>query len=156
MIERVRPSSSSSPSSQSRVRGRPFEHGNPGRPLGSKNKVTRFLEELVENEGETLTRKLIDLAKTGNLRSLLYCMDRLLPQRRGQPINLELPKIEGVQDIAPAMAAVARAASNGTITPEQASQIVGVLNSFGNALIAADFAVRLENVESVLKLQRKM
>ena len=83
-------------------------------------------------------------------------MDRLLPQRRSQPINLELPRINRVQDVAPAMAAVARAASDGTITTEQACQIVGVLNSFGNALIAADFAVRLENVESVLKLQRKM
>ena len=104
MIERVRPSSGAS-SSQPRVRGRPFQHGNPGRPPGSKNKVTRFLEELVENEGEMLTRKLIDLAKTGNPRSLLYCMDRLLPQRRGQPINLELPKIDRVQDVAPAIAA---------------------------------------------------
>ena len=51
MIERVRRLSASSPSDQSPVRGRPFKHGNPGRPPGSKNKLTRLLEELVENEG---------------------------------------------------------------------------------------------------------
>ena len=142
MIERVRPSSSSSPSSQSRVRGRPFEPGNPGRPPGSKNKLTQFLEELVENEGETLTRKLIELAKAGNPRSLLYCMDRLLPLRRSQPINLELPKIDRVQDVALATAAVADAVSNGTITPEEASHVVRLLDSYANAIIASDIAVR--------------
>jgi hypothetical protein len=156
MIERVRPSSASSLSDQSPVRGRPFEHGNPGRPPGSKNKVTRFLVELVENEGETLTRKLIDLAKTGNPRFLLYCMDRLLPQRRGQPINLELPKIDRVQDVAPAIAAVSHAVSNGIVTPEEGSRIVGVLDSYANAIIASELAVRLEKIESVLKMQGKM
>ena len=156
MIERVRPSSSSSPSSQSRVRGRPFEPGNPGRPPGSKNKLTRFLEELVENEGETLTRKLIELAKAGNPRSLLYCMDRLLPLRRSQPINLELPKIDRVQDVALATAAVADAVSNGTITPEEASHVVRLLDSYANAIIASDIAVRSEKVEAVLKVQGKM
>ncbi len=155
MIERVRPSSGAS-SSQSRVRGRPFQHGNPGKPPGSKNKVTRFLEELLENEGEDLTRKLIDLAKTGNPRSLLYCMDRLLPQRRGQPINLELPKIDRVQDVAIALAAVAQAVSNGTITPEEASHVVRLLDSYANAMTASDIVVRLEKIESVLKMQDKM
>jgi hypothetical protein len=141
--------------SQSRVRGRPFKQGNPGRPPGSKNKVTRMLDELVENEGENLTRKIIELAKAGDVRCLLWGVDRLLPKRPDEPINLELPKIDRVQDIAPAMAAVARAASNGTITTEQACRIVSVLNSCGSALTAADFAVRLEKVESVVEMQGK-
>ena len=29
-------------------RGRPFKPGNPGRPLGSKNRVTQTLERLAE------------------------------------------------------------------------------------------------------------
>jgi hypothetical protein len=156
MIHRVRLLSEPSLSNKSRVRGRPFKHGNPGRPHGSKNKVTQMVEELVENDGENLTRKIIELAKDGDVRCLLWCIDRLWPQRRGEPINLDLPKIDQVQDVAPAIAAVARAASKGTITTEQASQIVGVLNSFATALSAADFAVRLEKVESVLKLQGKI
>jgi hypothetical protein len=160
MSDRVRisPSSSSPGSSvsQSRARGRPFEHGNSGRPLGSKNKLTRFLEEVIENEGESLTRKLIELAKAGNPRSLLYCMDRLLPLRRSQPINLELPKIDCVQDVALATAAVARAVSNGTITPEEASHVVRLLDSYRDAIIASDVTVRLEKVESVLKMRGEM
>jgi hypothetical protein len=164
MIKRERLEESSSPESSSpgssasqlRVRGRPFQRGNPGRPPGSKNQINRLLEELGENEAENLIRKMIELAKAGNVRALQYCLDRLWPQRRSEPINLELPKIDRMQDIAPAMATVAHAATNGTIAPEQACQMVGVLESCGNALAAADFAVRLEKVESVLKLQGKM
>jgi hypothetical protein len=154
MVKRVEPTESSLP--QPPVRGRPFKPGNPGRPPGSKNKTTKMLEELLEGEAEDLTRKLIDLAKEGKLRPLLYCMDRLLPQRRGEPINLELPKINGIKDIAPAMAAVAHAVSNGTITPEQASPVIRLLDSYANAITASDFAVRLEKVESALKIQGKI
>ena len=102
MIERVRPSSGPSSSR----RGRPFEHGNPGRPPGSKNKTTRMLEQLVEGEGEDLTRKFIDLAKAGDVRCLQSCMDRLLPKRHGRPLDVQLPKINSVHDIAPAMTAI--------------------------------------------------
>jgi hypothetical protein len=112
-----------------------------------------LLEELVENEGESLTRKMIELGKAGNVRSLEYCLDRLLPQRHGQPISLQLPKINSVKDVAPTMAAVLEAIGNGTITPEQASPIIGLLNSYANASIAGDIAVRLERVESVQKMQ---
>lgn len=155
MIERVRPKPESSPS-QPPVRGRPFKPGNPGRPPGSKNKTTKMLEELFEGEAEDLIRKMIELAKAGNPRCLEYCLDRLLPQRRSEPINLELPNIASVQDIAAAKAAVVRAVSNGAITPEQASHVTRQLDSYAEAITAGDVAVRLERVESVLKMQGKM
>jgi hypothetical protein len=154
MIERVRRKPESS-LSQPPVRGRPFKPRNPGRPPGSKNKTTKMLEELFEGEAEDLTRKMIELAKAGNPRCLEYCLDRLLPQRRGEPINLELPKIDCVEDVATAKAAVVRAVSNGTVTPEQASHVSRLLDSYAEAIAASDFAVRLERVESVLKMQGK-
>jgi hypothetical protein len=150
-----RSSSPGSSASQSRVRGRPFQPGNPGRPPGSKNKLTPLLEELVENEGQELTRKLIDLAKERKLQALLFCMKRLIPQRRGQPINLQLPEMNSVNDVAPTMAALLEAIGNGTITPEEASPIIGLLNSYANASIAADVVVRLEKIEATLKIQGK-
>jgi hypothetical protein len=155
MIERVRPESEPSLSNESRVHGRPFQRGNPGRPPGSKNKITRLLEQLGENEAENLIRKMIELAKSGNVPCLQYCLDRLWPQRRGQPINLDLPKINGVQDIAPAMAAVTHAVSNGAVTPEEGFQVARLLDSNANAIIASDFAVRLEKVESVIEMKGK-
>ena len=74
MIERVRRLSASSPSDQSPVRGRPFKHGNPGRPPGSKNKLTRLLEELVENEGGDGRPQTHRAREGGNVRCLEYLL----------------------------------------------------------------------------------
>jgi hypothetical protein len=115
-----------------------------------------MLEELFEGEAEDLARTMLELAKAGNPRCLEYCLDRLLPERRGEPINLELPKINGVHDVAAAKAVVIRAVSNGTVTPEQASQVFCLLDSYAEAIAASDVAVRLERVESVLKMQGKI
>jgi hypothetical protein len=57
---------------KSKVRGRPFKLGNPGRPPGSKNKTTRVVEQLVDNQAEKLTRKLVELALAGDVRCLQY------------------------------------------------------------------------------------
>jgi hypothetical protein len=160
MTERVRlsPESSSpgSSASQSRVRGRPFQPGNPGRPPGSKNKRTRLLEELMENEGEEIIRKVIDVAKEGNLRALLYCMDRLIPQRRGRALEIELPPINHAQDIAPAIAAITDGLNNGKLTPEEASDLTGLLEGYGRAITTNDLAIRLEQLEAQMKQMKAL
>jgi hypothetical protein len=40
-----------------KVRGRPFKPGNPGRPPGSKNKVTQIVEQLAEGQAEQIFKK---------------------------------------------------------------------------------------------------
>ena len=62
-----------------KVRGRPFQAGNPGRPLGSKNRTTRLVEQLLDGEAEAITRKFLELALAGNPKCLQLCLDRLLP-----------------------------------------------------------------------------
>jgi hypothetical protein len=155
MIDRVRLSSEPSQSNETRVRGRPFKHGNPGRPPGSKNETTKLLEELVEGEAPKLTRKLLELALGGDVRCLQYCLDRLLPQRRGRPLDLQLPKINGVQDIATAMAAISEGVSSGNVTAEEASHLAHLLKIFTDAIIANDFAIRLQRVEAAVNKQMK-
>jgi Family of unknown function (DUF5681) len=58
--------------------------GNPaGRPPGSRNKSTTFFEELLEDQGEALIQKAIELSLKGDTRALSICWDRLLPPRGG-------------------------------------------------------------------------
>ena len=76
MVDRIRPSEEPTVIEPSRVRGRPFQKGNPGRLPGSKNKLTRLLEELVEDDGENLTRKAIQLGLKGNVQCLQYLLSQ--------------------------------------------------------------------------------
>jgi hypothetical protein len=138
------------------VRGRPFQPGNSGRPPGSKNKLTRLLEELVENDGEEITRKLIELAKEGKLQALLYCMDRLIPQRRDRTLEIQLPPINHAHDIAAAIAAIMNGLNNGNLTPEEASDLTGLLEGFGRAITTSDLAIRLEQLELQMKQMKAL
>ena len=64
----------------------PGQSGNPaGRPRGARNKTTVLLEELIERDGEDLTRHFIEQAKTGDARALGCLMGMILPSARALP-----------------------------------------------------------------------
>jgi hypothetical protein len=98
-----------------KVRGRPFQRGNPGRPLGAKNQTTRLVEHLVDGEAEKIARKLIELATNGNVRCLEIALDRIAPKRSGRPIDFQLPEIKNLHDVVTAMAAVTSGVNDGSI-----------------------------------------
>ena len=130
-----------------KIRGRPFRPGNPGRPPGSKNQTTRLVEQLVADEAEMITRKLIALALAGNVRCLQLCLDRLSPQRNGRPVDFQLPAINDTRDIVAAMAAITNAVNDGSLTAEEADHLVHVLDGYAVAMTTHDFAARLETLE---------
>jgi hypothetical protein len=134
-----------------KIRGRPFQPGNPGRPRGSKNKTTRLLEELLGDEAEKLTRKAVELALGGNVRCLQFCIDRILPKRNGRPIEFPLPEVNNINDVVKAMAAITTGVNTGSLTAEEAGQLVNVLDAYVKILETRDYATRIEALESRTK-----
>src|SRR6188474_678147 len=67
--------------------------GGPGRPKGSRNKVTELVEAMLDGEAKALTGKLIALAKRGNATALQIAFARLAPPRRDRLVALKLPNI---------------------------------------------------------------
>jgi hypothetical protein len=110
----------------------------------------------MENDGEEITRKIIELAKAGNVRSLEYCLDRLIPQRRGRVLEIQLPPINHAHDIYPAIAAITNGLNDGNLTPEEASHLTVLLEGFGRAITADDLAIRLEQLEAQLKQMKAL
>ena len=133
-----------------KIRGRPFQSGNAGRPRGAKNKTTRLVEQLLQDDAEQLTRKLVDLAKAGDAPCLRLLFDRLLPRRNGRPIDIDLPPVTNANDAVNAIPAIFTAVSNGTITPGEASDLTDILNTFVRVLEVHDLASRLEAIETRL------
>jgi hypothetical protein len=76
-----------------------------GKPKGARHKTTLAMEALLGGESDIITRKAIELAKTGDLIAIRICMDRLLPPRRERPVNVALPKISAASDLIAAAAA---------------------------------------------------
>jgi len=134
-----------------KMRGRPFQRGNSGRPRGSKNRTTRALEELVAGQAEKLAQKTVELALAGNVKCLQMCLDRVMPRRAGRPLDFTLPPVKDARDIVVAMAAITTAVNDGSLTAEEAGQLMHILNGYTKALETHDLAARIAALESQLK-----
>jgi hypothetical protein len=132
-------------------RGRPFQKGcsgNPqGRPLGARNTATVIAEQLLDGEAEAITRKVIELAKQGDLTALRLCLERIVPPRRERPVNFTLPEINSVDHATQAMAAITAAVAKGEFTPTQAAELSRVIESYVKAIEATEIERRVRLLE---------
>jgi len=130
-------------------RFRKGESGNPaGRLRGSRNKSIEAAELLLEGEAEALTRKAVELALEGDAAALRLCLDRIIPPRRGRPVQLGgLPPVRGAADLGDTMAAITTAAAGGAITPGEAAELARVVEIFVRAVETSDFERRLRQLE---------
>jgi Family of unknown function (DUF5681) len=112
--------------------GRPFRKGhsgNPaGRPSGSRNQASIMAEKLMADESDAIVRTVIDAAKGGDMVAARLVLERLCPVRKGRPVTIDLPKVEGVNDLVVALGAVTHAMAAGEITPDEAATVAGVLD----------------------------
>ena len=130
-----------------KVRGRPFEPGNPGRPAGSKNKTTQILQQLVEGQAEHLVQKAVEMAQAGDVACLRMVLDRLWPVRKGQPVQVLMPPINTSQDLLPAIASIWSAVAEGRLTPDEASALSIVIDRTIKAIELHDISKRITALE---------
>ena len=87
-----------SPKPPGRVRGRPFEKGRSGNPLGRRvgcrNKTTIAAAALLAGEAEALTHKAVALALVGDPTAMRLCLERVLPRCREYMVKFALAPIE--------------------------------------------------------------
>ena len=128
---------------------KPGQSGNPaGKPKGARNKTTLAIEALLDGEAETLTRKAIELAKSGDLTALRLCLDRICPPRRDRHVSFQMPELKTAKDAAEANAALFTAVADGDLTPSEAAELGKLLDCYVRALIATDLEARLSKLES--------
>ena len=129
--------------------------GNPkGRPAGARNKATQSAELLLDGEAEALTRRAVELALAGDGMALRLCLDRIIPPRRGRPVQLALPPVRGAADLGGTMAAITNAAASGAITPGKAAELARVVEIFVRAVETSDFERRLKDLEDSYAARR--
>jgi hypothetical protein len=128
--------------------------GGPGRPKGSRNKVTELVEAMLDGEAQALTGKLIALAKRGNATALQIAFARLSPPRRDRLVTLKLPTIQASADLLAAHNAILAAIGDGELTPSEAASITSTLETYRRATETARFEDRLAALEARLASQR--
>jgi hypothetical protein len=136
-------------------RWQPGTSPNPaGKPKGTRHRVTRAIEALLEGEAEGLTRKAVDLALAGDTTALRLCLDRIAPPRKERPVMFKLPQGETAADVAMALSATLAAMSKGEITPNEAATVAGVLDLKRRAIELVELEQRVTALEKERKETR--
>ena len=124
------------------------QSGNPaGKPPGTRHRVTTAAQELLDGEAQQLTRKAIDLALGGDMVALRLCLDRIIPPSRSRPVHFPVAQIDNAADALQVMADVLKAAADGQMTLDEASQASDLVRAYLSALETSDFEERLKALE---------
>jgi Family of unknown function (DUF5681) len=122
--------------------------GNPaGRPPGSRNHATVLAEQLFDGASGALANKAVQMALEGDMGALKLVLGRIIAPRRYRPSAFTLPPLATAADGAPAMAAIAAAASDGAISAEEAHAFTQIVDGFLRALEAGEIEARLQRLE---------
>lgn len=125
------------------------QSGNPsGRPRGSRNRATMLFQNLLEDDAEAVARKVLDMAKAGDMAAIRICMDRLAPARKNDAIAFELPPLDRATDTVTAAAAIVAAVADGDLAPSEAADLARVMDIYLRALATSSFEERLAKLES--------
>lgn len=130
-----------------KVRGRPFQKGNAGRPRGSRNRTTQMLERLGAEQAEQLYQKVYEGAMAGNVRCQQLLFDRVWPPRKGQPIRVPMPAITDSRDALAAIAAICKALERGELTPDEVTALSSVVGRSIQVIELQDIERRIAALE---------
>jgi hypothetical protein len=130
-----------------KVRGQPFQAGNPGRPRGSKNKVTQCLEWLAQGQAEQLVGKVLGQALAGDVACQRMMLDRVYPPPKAPPIQVNVPPIKTPQDVHSAIAAILTALGQGRLTPDETSALSSLIGRSIQVIELQDHERRIAALE---------
>ena len=121
-----------------------FAPGNPGKPLGARNKATLAALALLEGEAEALTRRCVELALEGDTTALRLCLKRLLPRSRA--VRLPLP-LRTLADLDQATEAVSGALAEGAVALDEVAVLTGLIETRRRLLETTELERRLAALE---------
>ena len=98
--------------------------GNPkGRPCGSRHVALLALDAIGAEAGTDIMAAVVTAAKGGDMRAVDILLRRLWPERKGRPVQMDLPAIMAPSDIVAALGAVADAVAAGELSPEEGAAV---------------------------------
>jgi hypothetical protein len=124
-----------------------FASGNAGRPSGARNRTTMAVLELLEGQAEALTQRAVELALGGDTTALRLCLERIAPPRRDAPVTFTLPAMTTARDAAEAAGAILQAVAEGDLTPVEAAQVMGLVDSYRRTLEVSELEARVAALE---------
>jgi hypothetical protein len=113
-----------------------------------------MLEQLIEGQAEQVVGKVKELGLAGDVPCLKMMLDRLMPVRKGQPVNVSIPPINGPQDVLSVISSIWDAIRDGDLTPEEATALYPLIDRSIRAIEVHDTSKRLDELERRLESEK--
>jgi hypothetical protein len=130
--------------------GKPFEIGNKlgkGRPPGSRNKKTRFLQSL-QIHGDAIIDKAKLMALSGDRTAMRLCMERLIPVPKAPESRFRLPnEMKTPADLMNVLPSVIKETSKGHLSASEAESIARVVDTHLHTMDRGEFDERIRALE---------
>ena len=132
-------------------RGRPWPKGTSGNPegcrTGSRHKATILLEQLMAGDAEDVVHAVVEKARGGDMAAAKLVLDRLIPARKGRPVQLDLPAVTTPGDLLTAQSVVIQALAAGEVSAEEAAAVSSVLEGHRKMIETEELATRVQRLE---------
>ena len=124
------------------------QSGNPsGRPRGARHEALLALDAIGAHNATEIMKAVVAAAKGGDMRAADILLRRLWPERKGRPVQIDLPAIMVPTDIVAALGAVAGAVAAGELSPEEGDAVAGILEAQRRAVETLEHERRIAALE---------
>jgi hypothetical protein len=138
-----------------RGRFRPGQSGNPaGRRAGARNRTSALALKLMDADAEPVILALMRAAKGGDVAAIKLVLERIAPMPRNRPVHFSMPSIETPADLGEAMGAILQAASDGELTPDEATAIASLVETRRRTIETLELEQRIARLEQNRKTPR--
>lgn len=144
---------SAAPDGQRDAQSGRFLPGNRGRPPGTKHRLTKALDGPLNESGEAIVRKVIELALLGDTAALRMCLDRIVPVQKARTVHIDLPVLRTARDALEAKAQIVEATAAGELDLEQGNELARLVDNFAEAHRLIALEERLASLEARLALR---
>jgi hypothetical protein len=129
------------------ARGRPFAKGNPGKPPGTRAKVSVLAERMYGDETGEIVRAIIDAAIAGDPTAMKLCADRISPVLKSRPMVLDIGDVVDGESALAAIERVIAMVAAGNLAPDEGAATVGLIRQYFDAFEAAELEARIRKLE---------
>lgn len=127
-----------------------------GRHNGSRNQQTLALQQAGMERAQSLLAMHIKAADEGNEDARKFLLDKLFPAiKPGRFIEIEIPKINSINDVLPAQQSVMEFVATGIITLEEADKIYSHMNHHLDTIKLVDFAQKMDDINVRMEKMEK-
>ena len=123
--------------------------GPPGRKQGSRNRMSRAMLDQIREAGPDVINTVVQAARQGDMQACKIIIDRVVPNLKDFPLDIDVPPINSARDIQSAVQILFNKTTTGEITLDQFERLIGALTNASKIAEMVELEERIQRLEQL-------